>query len=226
MSDAPAPVPPAEGFPVRPAWWENGPRWPGRAELRADLGPALRFAAVIALAGVPAGLLWWGLAPREDYRVVENGVEALGRTSAELPVADDGVLILVMAGLGLLAGIAAWLLRRRRGVAVLAALALGTLLAGLLAWQLGELLGPGPTEEQLAEVGATVTTPLRLASLPALTAAPFLSVLTYVVAALFAPSEDLDRPAGPAASRAPGPSAEAPGGRRLVDVPPPGRPAP
>ncbi|MGY1746192.1 LPXTG cell wall anchor domain-containing protein [Blastococcus sp. SYSU D00695] len=188
----------------RRAWTAAG-RWGGAAEVRADLVPALRLAAVVVLAGIPAGLLWWLLAPREDYRVVADGVEPLGATSAELFAADDSVFVLVMAGLGLLAGLAGWALRRRRGVTVLAALAAGPGLAGVLAWQLGELLGAGPTREDLADVGATVTTRLELQSLPALAVAPFVAVLVYVVATLLASGEDLGRtperaPAGPPAS--------------------------
>jgi LPXTG-motif cell wall-anchored protein len=184
-------------------------RWGGVAELRADLVPALRLTAVLVLAGIPAGLLWWLLAPREDYRVLADGqVEALGKTSSELFAADDGVFVLVMAGLGLLAGIAGWLMRRRRGVTVLAALAVGTGLAGVLAWQLGELLGPGPTADDLADVGATVTTRLELASMAALAVAPFLAVLVYVVATLLAAGEDLGRM--PAAGDPPVPAGRSP----------------
>lgn len=187
-------------------------RWGGVAELRADLMPALRLTAVLVLAGIPAGLLWWWLAPREDYRVLADGqVEALGRTSAELFAADDGVFVLIMAGLGLLAGTAGWLLRRRRGVTLLAALALGTGLAAVLAWQLGDLLGPGPTADDLTDVGATVTTRLELVSMPALAVAPFLAVLVYVVAALLSAGEDLGRTpdAGSDAAVPAGRSAEA-----------------
>ncbi|MGY1743293.1 MULTISPECIES: LPXTG cell wall anchor domain-containing protein [unclassified Blastococcus] len=189
-------------------------RWGGLAELRADVLPALRLTAVLVLTGIPAGLLWWLLAPREDYRVLaDGGVAALGDTSAELFAADDAVFVLVMAGLGLLAGLAGWLLRRRRGVALLAALAAGTGLAGVLAWQLGELLGPGPTREQLTDVGATVTTRLELASLPAaLMVAPFVAVLVYVVATLLAAGDDLGRtPPAPDARAAPAVSAPPPG---------------
>ncbi|WP_158548552.1 DUF2567 domain-containing protein [Blastococcus sp. TF02A-26] len=169
-------------------------RWGGVAELRADLVPALRLTAALVLTGIPAGLLWWALAPREDYRVLaDGGVEALGDTSAELFAADDAVFVLILAGLGLLAGIAAWSLRRRRGVTVLVALAVGTGLAGLLAWQLGELLGPGPTADELSDVGSTVTTRLELASMPALAVGPFVAVLVYVVATLLAAGEDLGR---------------------------------
>ncbi len=209
MSDTAGPVQATEAAPQRPVGvpvdrraarraWAAAGRWGGVAELRADLLPALRLAAVLALTGIPAGLLWWLLAPREDYRVLAEGVEPLGDTSAELFAADDSVFVLVLAGLGLLAGTLGWLLRRRRGVAVLAGLAVGTGLAGVLAWQLGELLGAGPTPEDLTDVGATVTTRLELASLPALTVAPFVAVLVYVVATLLASGDDLGRGAPPA----------------------------
>jgi hypothetical protein len=163
------------------------------AELRADLRGATAGGCLLALCGVPAGLLWFWLAPRALFEVVEGGAVPVGRPSAELLVADDAVLVLVLAGLGLLAGGAAWAMRRRRGVAVLLATALGTAVAGLLAWQLGELLAPGPTAAQLADVGAQVTTGLRLSSPPALAVAPFIALGVYVVAALFSTSDDLGR---------------------------------
>ena len=163
------------------------------ADLRTDLRGATAWGCLLALCGVPAGLLWLWLAPRARFEVVEGGAVPVGRPSAELLVADDAVLVLVLAGLGLLAGGVAWAMRRRRGVAVLLATALGTAVAGLLAWQLGELLAPGPTAAQLADVGARVTTGLRLSSPPALAVAPFIALGVYVVAALFSTSDDLGR---------------------------------
>ncbi|PRY50559.1 LPXTG-motif cell wall-anchored protein [Geodermatophilus tzadiensis] len=169
-------------------------RWGGwRAELRSDLRGAAVWAGLLALSGLPAGLLWVWLAPRARFEVVEGGAVPVGRPSAELLVGDDAVLVLVLAGLGLLAGGVAWAVRRRRGLAWLLATALGTALAGVLAWRLGEGLAPGPTAAQLADVGARVTTGLELSSLPALAVAPFCALLVYVVAALFASSDDLGR---------------------------------
>jgi LPXTG-motif cell wall-anchored protein len=225
VSDTADPVPSPQAVTGRRAdrrAWSAADRWGGVAELRADLLPALRLAAVLVLAGMPAGLLWWSLAPREDYRVLaDGGVAPLGDTSAELFAADDSVFVLVLVGLGLLAGTAGWLMRRRRGVTLLAALAVGTGLAGVLAWQLGELLGQGPSRAELADVGATVTTRLDLASVPALAVGPFVAVLVYVVATLLASGEDIGRtPAGTPAepdgrSPEPGPALQAePGERR------------
>jgi hypothetical protein len=105
------------------------------------------------------------------------------------------VFALVLAGTGLALGATAWFLRRRRGVATVVALSLGACLTGVVAWQLGELLGAGPTEAQLTDVGGLVTTSLTLGSPPALAAAPFMALVAYVAAALYAPGDDLGRTA-------------------------------
>ena len=142
----------------------------------------------------PAGLLWLWLAPRATFRVVEGTVEPIGAPpSNELFMADDGVYVLVLAGLGLLAGLAVWARRRTRGVVTLAALAAGMTAASLVAWQVGELLAPGPTDAQLSDVGATVTTGLELGAVAAVTVGPFIAVLTYLVASTFAARDDLGR---------------------------------
>jgi hypothetical protein len=227
--DAPGPAgsPPAP----RPPRWAKGGSRSALAELRTDARGALALTGVLVACGVPAGLLWWALAPRAQFRVTADGPVVVGHPSAELLAAVDGVYTLVMAGLGLLGGVVAWRLRRRRGVATLLAVGAGTLLAALVAWQLGELLAPGPSEAELADVGTTVSTGLALNSMAALAAGPFLAVLAYVVAALFAPTEDLDRPVPappiPAAGALGGLGSPAGGDPRpLVDVPPaehPGR---
>ncbi|WP_346623129.1 hypothetical protein [Blastococcus montanus] len=189
MSTPPLPAQPALGVPPH-AYWRG---WP---EVRQDLraGRALGFGLV--LAGVPAGVLWWLLAPRADYQITEAGPVVLGRPSGELQIADDTVLLLILLTLGALAGAAAWLLRRGRGVGMLLVLAVGASLAALIAWQTGELLGPAPTEAALADVGTQVTTGLTLGSLPALAAAPFAALLVYLVGALVAVDDGLGRPVG------------------------------
>ena len=173
--------------PTASAYWRG---WP---EVRADLRSAAGIAAGLALAGVPAGLLWWALAPRADFRVTDTGPVPIGDVSGELLVADDAVFVLVLAAAGLLAGAAAWFLRRRRGVATVLALALGACLTAVVAWQVGELLGAGPSEAELADVGTRVTTSLTLGSPAALASAPFTALLAYVVAVLCTPDDGLGR---------------------------------
>jgi hypothetical protein len=205
-------------------------RWGGGAELRADLRTALGLVLVMALVGLPAGVLWWALAPRADFRITEAGPEVLGSPPDEMLLADDGTFVLVLALTGLLLGGGAWFLRRRRGVATVLALALGATVTGVVAWQVGEVLGAGPTEAQLATVGATVTSSLTLGALPALAVAPFTAILAYVLAVLSARGDDLGRtgtiPAPPAQATVPPQDDDLPWDRSLVDVPPQGRPAP
>jgi LPXTG-motif cell wall-anchored protein len=187
-----APAGPARGrrrgvAPSPSAYWRG---WP---EVRADLRSAAGIVAALALVGVPAGLLWWALAPRADFRVTDTGPVPIGDVSPELLVADDAVFALVLAGAGLLAGVAAWFLRRRRGVATVLALALGACLMAVVAWQVGELLGAGPSETELADVGARLTTSLTLSSPAAMALAPFTALLAYVVAVLSTPDDGLGR---------------------------------
>ena len=189
--------------------------------MRADVRSSLRLALVLTVAGVPAGLAWWGLAPRADFRITDAGPEPVGTPSGELLIADDAVFVLVLAVVGLIAGLAAWRVRRRRGVATVVALAAGAVATSVVAWQVGELLGTGPTEAQIGDVGAVVTTSLTLGSPPAIAVAPFTAVLVYVVRALMADDDGLgrtgDRPvAGPGGRRAPGGATSA--GEEAVDV--------
>jgi LPXTG-motif cell wall-anchored protein len=161
---------------------------------RDDLRSALVTVLVLTVTGLVAGGVWSWLAPRADYRVTATDVQPIGTApSAELFMADDGVFVLVLAGLGLLAGTALWLRRRRRGALTLTALATGMLAAGLVAWQLGEQVRPGPTDAQLSDVGARVTTGLSLGATAALAVGPFVAVLVYLIAAGLTPRDDLGR---------------------------------
>ena len=198
-------APPPEFDPGPPA----GAYWRGWPEVRTDLRSATGLALALAAAGVPAGLAWAALAPRADFRITDAGPEPVGSPSVELLVADDAAFVLVLAVLGALAGAAAWRLRRRRGVATAVALAVGGSLAGGVAWQVGELLGPGPTEEQLADVGAVVTTSLTLGSPAALAVAPFTALLAYVVAVLMTDDDGLGRTGRPETATSDAPAAAA-----------------
>lgn len=170
-------------------------RWDGRRELRADLRPAALLALALTVAGVPAGLAWWALAPRADFRITQDGPQVIGSPSGELLVADDVVFVLVLAVVGLVGGIAAWLLRRHRGVVLMAALALGATASGAVAWLVGEQLGGGPSAAELATVGGTVTTGLELGATAALAVTPFVAVLVYLVGVIINADDGLGRPA-------------------------------
>nr|WP_246214763.1 DUF2567 domain-containing protein [Modestobacter muralis] len=168
---------------------------PGLQGRREDLRTGLLTVLVLALSGLPAGALWLWLAPRAEYRVTGTDVVPVsGLPNSELFVSDDSVFVLLLAAIGLLAGLVLWRLRSRRGALVLVALATGMLAAGIVAWQLGTALGTGPTEAELTEVGRTVTTGLGLRATAALAVGPFLAVLVYLVGATYSSRQDLGRP--------------------------------
>ena len=203
--------------PAADAYWRG---WP---EIRADVRSSARLVLVLAVAGLLAGLLWWWLAPRANFRITDAGPVPIGNPSEELLVADDAVFALILAGMGLLAGGAAWFLRRRRGVAIVFALAVGASAMAAVAWQLGEFLGAGPTRAELADVGTVVTTSLTLGSVPALALAPFAALLAYLVPVLTVHRDDLGRSPDPNRTTAqvrPGPQDARGDERPLVGVPP------
>ena len=188
------------GVPSPAAYWRG---WP---EVRADLRVAAGLVLLLAVAGVVAGVVWAWLAPRADFRITDAGPVVIGNPSEELFAADDAVFVLVLAVFGLVAGVSAWFLRRRRGVAIVLALSVGCAAMGVVAWQLGELLGAGPSKAELTHVGGVVTTALHLASLPALAVAPFTALVGYVVGVLSIAFDDLGRTEAPVA---PAPAAPA-----------------
>ena len=213
------PTPSLDPGPPASAYWRG---WP---EVRADVRISLRLVLLLALAGVPTGLAWWALAPRAVFRITEAGPEPVGSPSDELLIADDAVFVLVLAVVGLLAGGVAWRLRRRRGVATAVAVAVGAVATAVVAWQVGEVLGVGPTQAQIEDVGAEVTTSLTLGSPAALAVAPFLAVLAYVFFAVTSHDDGLGRAVEAAGNGAQDPTtgSAVPGPERpLVDVPPAG----
>lgn len=175
------------------------PFWRGWPEIRADLRSSILLISAVGLCGIPVGVLWWLLAPRLDFRITSTGpVPVVAVPPEELLIADDGVFVLLLTAVGLLVGIVAWRLRRRRGVAMVIAVALGSAACAVLAWQVGEYLGAGPSHAALTHVGGRVTTSLTLGSLPGLAFAPFGGVVAYLVAALYTRSDGLGRTEGAA----------------------------
>jgi hypothetical protein len=141
--------------------------WSPWVEARREWRWVALLVGVLAVAGVLLGLLWWGIAPRAHFTITASGPQVIGNPSDELLAADDSLYTLLVAGLGLLAGLGTWLVRRHRG--------------------------PAPTKAALARVGGQVTTALDLAAVAALAVGPFAAVLVYLLATLWNRSDDLGR---------------------------------
>jgi hypothetical protein len=160
--------------------------------------------AVVVAAGVVAGAVWWWLAPMARTDLEQGSVYLRGH--AELQAAQDCWFAVVLGALGVVtATVHAWWssgrgtgqdgARRSRGASVgqvrrVVGLTAAMLLAALVAWQTGSLLGPGPLAAQVAAGATHPLTPLQLHSSGALLVGPFLFAFTAFLAAVFGAGPD------------------------------------
>jgi hypothetical protein len=164
-----------------------------RRPWRAALWSAVLSALVIALLGVPLGLLWRWIAP--GSRVVETQIGPYPvNPQPETYVAADGWFALFGAAVGLLATIGVWWLRRRhRGPLQLGGVALGTGAAALVGWQLGRWPGHAAFEHwrHTAALGSSVVQPPDLRGHGVLLVPTFVAVIAYTLLAGWSHDPDL-----------------------------------
>ncbi|MGW5674356.1 hypothetical protein ACWEV4_04630 [Streptomyces sp. NPDC003860] len=111
------------------------------AELRADLRDGALTVVALAVLGIVLGLLWLWLAPK--VQLISNGREIYLRdTEGEEAIGADGTFALLALAFGAVSAAGVFWWRRRGGIVLVLALALGGLVGGLVAWRLGVWLGP------------------------------------------------------------------------------------
>lgn len=179
-----------------------------RAELRGDLPGALRYAAILAVIGLPLGALWALLAP--VVHVVALPGAGTGSPAGEADHAFDALAIhvLLVASFGVIAGAVAWRRRHRRGPVLLVAAAAGSLVGAILAGRVGALLAwaasPVPVLVDPRAIGTAgapgVPVPAVLTSLPPSPGPWWIALiaglgaaLTYVLSAIVDGHEDMGR---------------------------------
>ncbi|WP_372348685.1 DUF2567 domain-containing protein [Streptomyces sp. KL116D] len=186
---------------------------PAPAAAQEDEGPGLRTelreAAVItvgvALVGLVLGALWLWLAPRVPL-VSDSTAVYLKDTEGEQAIGIDGTFTLLGLAFGAVTGAAVFLWRKRGGIPLVVALALGGLLGGVLAWRFGIWLGP--TQDVAAHAkslgkGVVFDAPLELKAKGALLAWPLAAMVVHLgLTGLFGP-RDPDPYAGYYAPRHP-----------------------
>ncbi|MEV3991849.1 DUF2567 domain-containing protein [Streptomyces sp. NPDC049837] len=186
-------------------WPPPYPTAPKGADDAPDVATEVRQGAVVllgvTLAGIALGLLWLWLAPRIPL-VSDGKAVFLKDTEGEGAVGADGTFALLALGLGALSAAVVFWFHRHGGIAIVVGLALGGLLASLLGWGVGTLLGPAhDVAEHARAVGAGVTfdAPLKLQAHGAVLAWPVASMLVHLaLTALFGPRDpepDWDAPA-------------------------------
>src|SRR5690606_7522958 len=112
------------------------------------------LAVAVAVLGVPLGLLWAALAPDVPVQVTDQGL-FYADPQPEQPVAGDGWFVLLSVPFGALVAIGAWAVApRRRGPYALAAVTVGAVAAGLVAWWWGRHVGLSGYEAALADAPA------------------------------------------------------------------------
>jgi ribose/xylose/arabinose/galactoside ABC-type transport system permease subunit len=136
---------------------------------------------VIAVLGVPAGLLWTTVAPRTTY-VIAGGKALLGDPESQTLIAADGWFAVLTALAGVLCGAVAYVLAGRlRDMGLIAALGAGGAAAGLIAWWVGSLVGRSSFQHQVrtARDGTTARSALDLHAAGVVIAWPLIAIVVF-----------------------------------------------
>jgi len=165
------------------------------AVTRADLVGALSIASLVSLLGVPLGWLWSRLAPPQLSLVQDDGSLVPLPTESQHRFDDLATFVLLGAVAGVLAGVAVWLMRRRRGPLAVLGLAAGSLVAAWLAARTGLSFAEGryPSAIAGAAAGDVVAAPPRLDSMWVIIVQPLAAAIAYGTAAAANGLDDLGR---------------------------------
>ncbi|MDR6978144.1 hypothetical protein J2X68_004869 [Streptomyces sp. 3330] len=172
------------------AYGQDGPG------MKTELREAAVITVAVAVAGALLGLLWVWLAPKVPLvgeLVDDNWVVYFKDTEGEQAIGVDGTFTLLALACGAVSAVAVFLWRRRGGVPLVIALAVGGFLGSLLAWRLGVWLGPESdviAHARSAGKGVTFPAPLKLGAKGALLAWPFAAALVHLgLTSLFGPRD-------------------------------------
>jgi hypothetical protein len=164
--------------------------------MKTEVREAAVITVAVALGGVLLGLLWWWLAPHVPLVggiVDKSWVVYLKDTEGEQAVGVDGTFTLLALAFGAVSAVAVFLVRRRGGVPLVVAVAVGGLLGSLLAWRLGVWLGPSTNVIAHAKAvgkGVTFSAPLKLSAKGALLAWSVAGLVVHLgLTALFGPRD-------------------------------------
>jgi len=141
------------------------------ASSASEQRPRLRQAAFfyllgLIIAGLLAGLLWHLLSSPPSYVIGDDQGAIITEQGLSQVFAMDIWYLFIGMALGFAVGAFAWGLMHQVGWPILIVVVVGALLAGLLAWQFGQLLGPRDFADRLAaaSTGDRVSMDLQLHS--------------------------------------------------------------
>jgi hypothetical protein len=157
---------------------------------------AVLIVLALAALGAALGVVWQAWSPPGPFGIVfADGIQP---DETEAWAAADGRFGVIAAGVGLVAGIAVWFVRRRRGPYVVLALGAGGIGGAALTDWVGHLLrGKAHTFACFPTSGKALCTnhlPLSLHMSGLLYVEPALAILVYGLLVAFAHHDDLGRP--------------------------------
>ncbi|MEW2520518.1 hypothetical protein [Actinacidiphila alni] len=167
-------------FPPYPGGGPVGGKGDGPS-VAVELRRAALVAVAVTVCGVILALLWVWLSPRIPL-VSDGKAVYLKDTEGEEAIGSDGMFVLISLVLGALTAVGVFLRYRRGGVALVLALAVGGVLAAVVGWRLGIVLGPTrDLRKHAMDVGANVVFdgPLKLRAKSALIAWPAAAMLVH-----------------------------------------------
>ncbi|WP_171169304.1 ABC transporter permease [Streptomyces sp. I05A-00742] len=160
--------------------------------VRAELPASAVVAAAVTVSGALFGLLWVWLAPHVPL-ISDGRAVFLRNSEGEQAIGADGTFALLGLGFGAVSAALVFWFRRAGGIGVVVALAVGALLASLLAWRLGVWLGPGSDVVARAKSvgkGVVFDAPLRLGAKGMLLAFPLAAMAVHLLlTAVFGPRD-------------------------------------
>lgn len=149
------------------------------------------LAALASVVGGLSAVFWVNVVDLPTYRILADGSATVSERALTQFVATDAWFVICGAMVGLGLGIVTWRWFKPMGwpTALLAAGA--GLLAAVVCWLLGQLLGPGSFEDRLATAAPDDLVPisLQLRSLSALAVWPFAAVAPVLLASALGPEE-------------------------------------
>ena len=135
--------------------------------------------------GIAAGLIWAAVAPRALLQEVAHGQAQLVNVETGAYITADAYFCVIVAAGGLITGVLGYrILVRRAGWAAAAGLVLGGLAASLIALWVGENMGLGTYNHQLASsaVGVFFHSSLALGAKSGLVFWPLITSLAILLA--------------------------------------------
>lgn len=159
---------------------------------RRELRVAAVTVLVLAVVGAALGPVWSFWSGKQQRAFVLGPHALYPYDEVETMAAADGRYLLIVAVVGLLAGLVVWRLRDVRGPVVVMGLCVGGSGGAALTWWVGRLVGGG---HESGKVGTTIThLQLTLHMRGLVLVEPALAALVYGLFVAFAARDDLGRP--------------------------------